>query len=48
MKLFNLIFLLILFGAFLNVRAQQIEPMQIDQGYIQVFKDPGYPGQIST
>lgn len=40
MKLFKLFFPLILFGAFLNVAAQQVEPMQITQGSIQVSRHP--------
>ena len=49
MKPFKLFFLLILFGASLNVMAQQAEPMQITQGYIQVSRHPFYPEeQIAT
>lgn len=40
MKLFKLFFLLILFGSVLSIVAQQVEPMQITQGSIQVYKHP--------
>ena len=40
MKLFKLFFLLILFGSVLNIVAQQVEPMQITQGSIRVYRHP--------
>jgi len=45
MKLFKLFFLLVLFGSFLNIMAQPVEPMQITQGSIQVSRHPFYPEQ---
>jgi hypothetical protein len=49
MKLFKSFFLLILFGSFLNITAQPVEPMHITQGSIQVSRHP-YPElqQIAT
>ena len=48
MKLFKLFFLFILFGQFLNVTAQQVEPMQITQGYIRSFKTASEPDRIDV